>query len=204
LPTGQSPIATVMAFVDVGYLTAGAQAHLRLPTKPRIDGNMLWLWATSAQTGWRHDQLLRVYVYDAEYPSDADEYPGQRAFFDMLAAQPGIRLRLGHLIRRSPGSRRAAWQQKGVDTLLVLDLVRLAQARAFDTALVIAGDRDLAEAVRVVADDHARRVNLFSVEGSTPASALVHVADYHEVIDDLWLRRVIGLEPDRADQPAAP
>ena len=48
-------------------------------------------------------------------------------------------------------------EQKGVDSLMVLDLVRLAQLRAFDTALVVAGDRDLAEALRVVADDHARR-----------------------------------------------
>jgi hypothetical protein len=107
VPSGQSLPATVMAFVDVGYLTAGAQvADLRLPTKPRIDGNMLRLWASRAETGWRNDQLLRVYVYDAQYPRDANQYPDQRAYFDVLGAQPGIRLRLGHLSRRAPGSSR--------------------------------------------------------------------------------------------------
>jgi hypothetical protein len=127
------PIAVVMAFVDAGYLTAGAQASLKLPSAPRIDGDALTSWARFA---YRRDiDLLRTYVYDAQYPDDADRYPSQRAYFDALGAQPGIRLRLGHLVERSAGSPRAAWQQKGVDTLLVLDLVRLAQLRAYDVAL---------------------------------------------------------------------
>ncbi|MGH8906868.1 MAG: NYN domain-containing protein [Egibacteraceae bacterium] len=43
-------------------------------------------------------------------------------------------------------------QQKGVDTLVTLDLVRLAQRNAYDTAILIAGDRDLAEAIRTAQD----------------------------------------------------
>jgi hypothetical protein len=82
------------------------------------------------------------------YPDDAAEFPSQQAYFDELGAQPGIRLRLGHLVERKPGTSKAKWEQKCVDTLLVLDLVRLAQARAFDIALIIAGDRDLAEDLR--------------------------------------------------------
>ncbi len=152
------PLAVAMAFVDAGYLTAGARSCLKVPCTPRIDGDALTSWARFA---YRSDiDLLRTYVYDAQYPDDADRYPDQRAYFDALAAEPGIRLRLGHLVERSAGSPRAAWQQKGVDTLVVLDLVRLAQLRAYDIALIIAGDRDLAEALRVVADDHARRVIL--------------------------------------------
>jgi hypothetical protein len=38
---------------------------------------------------------------------------------------------------------------------------RLAQLHAFDIAVVITGDRGLAEALRVVADGYARRVTLF-------------------------------------------
>jgi uncharacterized LabA/DUF88 family protein len=194
------PSKVAMAFVDAGYLTAGAQSHLRLPTKPAIDGDGLATWAKLA---YRRDvDLLRTYVYDAQYPEDADRYPGQRAYFDALAAQPGLRLRIGHLVERSAGSPRAAWQQKGVDTLLVLDLVRMAQLRAFDVALVIAGDRDLAEALRVVADDHARRVILFSVEGSPPAKELVHAADDHGVIRDGHLRMLVG-QPLKRGQRAA-
>jgi len=68
------------------------------------------IWARFA---YRRDiNLLRTYVYDAQYPYDADQYPEQRAYFDALAAQPGIRLRLGHLVEPSVGSPRAAWQQR--------------------------------------------------------------------------------------------
>lgn len=43
-------------------------------------------------------------------------------------------------------------RQKGVDTLLALDLVRLAGRGVFGTAVVVSGDRDLAEAVRTIQD----------------------------------------------------
>lgn len=196
-PSPQFPPPTVMAFVDAGYLTAGARKKLKLPSTPHIDGRQLTTWASMAWTSRRGGDVLRTYVYDAEYPAAAIEYPDQRAYFDALGAQPGIRLRLGHLVERSAGSPRAAWQQKGVDTLLVLDLVRLAQQRAFDTALIIAGDRDLAEGLRVVADDHARRVILYSVEGSAPAKELVQAADDHGPIAGSWLRRLVGQPPVR-------
>lgn len=42
--------------------------------------------------------------------------------------------------------------QKGVDTLIALDLVRLAGRGVIDTAVLISGDRDLAEAIRAAQD----------------------------------------------------
>ena len=41
-------------------------------------------------------------------------------------------------------------RQKGVDTLVALDLVRLASLKVFDTAVLISGDRDLAAVVQTV------------------------------------------------------
>jgi uncharacterized LabA/DUF88 family protein len=192
-----------MAFVDAGYLRAGARAHLKLPSVPQIDGRELTTWARFAW-GIGGPQLLRTYVYDAQYPGDATESHDQQAYFDMLGAQPGIRLRLGHLIPRAAGTRRAAWEQKGVDTLMVLDLVRMAQLRAFDIAMIVAGDRDLAEAIRVIADDHARRVILFSVAGSAPAKELVQAADDHGVIEDPWLGLMVGQRPAPASAGGTP
>ena len=40
-------------------------------------------------------------------------------------------------------------QQKGVDTLIALDLVRLAGRGVIDTAVLVSGDRDFAEAIRL-------------------------------------------------------
>jgi uncharacterized LabA/DUF88 family protein len=190
-----------MAFVDAGYLTAGARKRLGLPSTPRIDGIELFTWASYAWTSRRGGQLLRVYVYDAAYPADAAEYASQRAYFDQLGTAPNIRLRLGHLVEKAAGTPRATWAQKGVDALLVLDLVRLAQLRAFDTALVMAGDRDLAETLRVVADDHARRVVLYSIQGSEPAMELRQAADEHGGILDSHLRMLVGQPAGQAQNP---
>lgn len=201
---GPGPAPPTVMALDAGYLTAGARKHLGLPATARIDGDELFIWASHAWTSRRGGDLLRVYVYDASYPPDAAEYPDQRAYCDQLGTAPNIRLRLGHLVRRAAGSPRAAWQQKGVDTLLVLDLVRLAQQRAFDTAIVVAGDRDLAEALRVVADDYARRVVLYSVQGSEPAMELRQAADEHGRIQDGYLRMIFGQSAAAPVQVAAP
>ena len=200
----QFPPPTVMAFVDAGYLTAGAMKYLKLDSKPRIDGDQLVNWAELALRGRRGGQLLRVYVYDAQYPGDDPKYADQRAYFDTLGAQPGIRLRLGHLTPRAARTSRATWEQKGVDTLMVLDLVRMAQLRAFDIAMIVAGDRDFAEAIRVIADDHARRVILYSVEGSAPAKELVQAADEHGILAEPWLPMVVGQQPASASGGGTP
>ena len=67
-------------------------------------------------------------------------------------------------------------QQKGVDTLITLDLVRLGQTRAYDTAVLIAGDRDIAEAVRT-AQDLGRHVVVAHPQGAGMATELRQLAD---------------------------
>ena len=49
-------------------------------------------------------------------------------------------------------------RQRGVDTMLCSDIVRLAGRRAFDTAVIFSGDRDLHEAVRSAQELGARVV----------------------------------------------
>lgn len=72
-------------------------------------------------------------------------------------------------------------QQKGVDTLITLDLVRLAQRAAFHTAVLLAGDRDLAEPVRT-AQDAGRKVIVATIGGQASlAKELAQLAD--EVIE---------------------
>jgi uncharacterized LabA/DUF88 family protein len=66
--------------------------------------------------------------------------------------------------------------QKGVDVLLALDLVRLGQRHAYDTAILIAGDRDFAEAIRL-AQNEGRRVVLSCPEGAAVADEVEQLAD---------------------------
>lgn len=81
-------------------------------------------------------------------------------------------------------------QQKGVDTLLALDLVRLADRHAYDTAIVIAGDRDLAEAVRT-AQDAGRRVVVATPSRQSLAGELCQLADAVIDLDVTALHRLL-------------
>ena len=67
-------------------------------------------------------------------------------------------------------------QQKGVDTLITLDMVRLASRSAFGTAVVISGDRDLAEVVRTV-QDYGVRVLIATPNRASVAREVVQLAD---------------------------
>jgi len=67
-------------------------------------------------------------------------------------------------------------QQKGVDTLIALDMVRLAQRPVYNTAVLIAGDRDLAEAVRT-AQDFGVKVLVATPRSQGVAHELVQLAD---------------------------
>lgn len=85
-------------------------------------------------------------------------------------------------------------QQKGVDTLIVLDLVRLAQRRVYDCAVLIAGDRDLAEAVRVTQDE-GRRVIVAHPAGSGVATELRQLADEVIAISIPDLQTMLTVKP---------
>ena len=71
-------------------------------------------------------------------------------------------------------------QQKGVDTLITLDMVRLAGRSVFETAIVVAGDRDLAEVVRTV-QDYGVRVLIATPNRVSVASEILQLAD--DIID---------------------
>jgi uncharacterized LabA/DUF88 family protein len=166
-------------------------------------------------------QLLRVYWYDGSLDPSDNGYRGQRRYFNAIANTPGVQLRLGHLKRSTPSWHYPLRQaleamgvdanefaehfefkpqlsQKGVDTLIVLDLVRLGQEASYDTAVLVAGDRDLAEAVRT-AQDAGRRVVLAHPEGAGVAQELRQLADHVVEIGVPHLSRMFA-----TPEPAAP
>jgi uncharacterized LabA/DUF88 family protein len=144
--------------------------------------------------------FLRAYWYDGAFDPRRPSYKAQRKYFDRIAEVPGVQLRLGHLKEKKTlkwhyavkmalknmnvdqvefekhFEFRPELEQKGVDTRISLDIVRLAQRKVYDAAVLVAGDRDLAEPVRL-AQDEGCRIVLAIPEGGSVAWELRHIAD---------------------------
>ena len=82
-------------------------------------------------------------------------------------------------------------QQKGVDTLIALDMVRLASRAAFGTAIVISGDRDLAEVIRTV-QDYGIRVLVATPNRSSVAGEVLQIADGVIEINPSTIREMLS------------
>ena len=90
-------------------------------------------------------------------------------------------------------------QQKGVDTLIALDMVRLASRSVFSTAVLVSGDRDLAEAVRA-AQDFGVRVLIATPTTASVSRELAQIAD--DILDlsvDV-LARMLPIRPSQTNQ----
>jgi uncharacterized LabA/DUF88 family protein len=85
---------------------------------------------------------------------------------------------------------RKEFQQKGVDGLIVLDLVQLSRDRVVDLIVLVSGDRDLAEAVRV-AQSAGCRVVIAHPPGTGVALALRQLADGCLEIDRQDLEKML-------------
>ena len=72
-------------------------------------------------------------------------FEGQKKLFENLKGNSFIELKTTPLKQRE-----AEIHQKGVDVLLAIDLVNLAHTRAYDIAIILSGDTDLIEAVKLV------------------------------------------------------
>lgn len=144
----------VAVLVDAGYLfKAGGQlvAHRNVGREEIVldpEAAVDQLGAVAQEITGR--ELLRVYWYDAT-PRDAATQHRE------VAEIHDLKLRLGHL--------NSAGQQKGVDALIITDMMTLARNRACDDFVLLSGDADLVAGV-LQAQEHGVRVHLL---GITPA-----------------------------------
>jgi len=133
-------------------------------------------------------QLLRLYWYDGARLA----VPTQEHL--LISRLPNVKLRLGRIVHGS---------QKGVDSLIVLDLTTLARERAMSTAYLISGDEDIREGV-AAAQQMGVKIGLLGIpsQGGRPkqADTLVREADEHIILD-----RVADIDPHiRPMQPVVP
>lgn len=169
-------------FIDAGYFfSAGAQAvqNKHIPRKlislTATDSALSDLIAVAkSQVGGM--PLLRAYWYDA--------MPGSRPSLEQstIAMLPFAKLRLGVLNN--------VGEQKGVDSLIVTDLIELARNKAIADAVIVSGDEDLRIAVQV-AQTMGVRVHILAAGDpkSNVSASLQMEADSVQSLDTAWFTR---------------
>ena len=142
-------------FVDAGYLFAAGSILLCGEKLKRGDVHLtndafldFMRKKAEALTGL---PLLRIYWYDG-----TDGPPTGKHI--ALAYQPDVKLRLGLVSRQGT--------QKGVDSLIVTDLINLSRNRAMASAVLMTGDEDIRVGVQQ-AQEYGVRVYLVGISASS-------------------------------------
>ena len=146
----------IAAFVDAGYLYSAGSKLLSGNALPR---SSVQLDLNAALETLRHaveasspsSSLLRIYWYDGMPRT------GPTAEQQALADANDVKLRLGVIAYTG--------RQKGVDSLIVTDLIELARNHAISDAVLLSGDEDVRIGVQV-AQTYGVRVHLLGIQPS--------------------------------------
>lgn len=168
-----------MVFVDGGNLYAGVKFGLHLQKSVDIDSLIKKL--TSGRC------LVRAYYYTTPSPHpNSSQGKAHQRFLDKLGWIENLQLRRGRVVpRRSivecPKCGKAfeynVYTQKGIDSRIAVDMVTLAVRDAYDTAILVSGDSDLAEAVNYIREQTNKKVENACVPGKSWAKTLREAVD---------------------------
>lgn len=220
------PHPPAMAFVNAHYLQrAVCSAAGTSPHDKRLDVRAVRDWLLG---GWAEvlapRACRRVYWYDGAYDTGHPNAPAQQRFLHAIGKLDLIQPRLGHLADVTPGWHRdvratligmgvdldefearypltPVRRQKGVNIMLALDLVRLAERGALSQALLLAGDSDFAPAVEL-ARDAGVLISLVSSERNRPAARLCELADQTIEMPAQTARRMLRSRDSSSDGEA--
>lgn len=184
-------------FVDAGYLYAQGSALLAGSKQPRIRCRlnvpaMLADLLAEAKGVEPNSRLLRIYWYDGLARGGSLNLE-QRT----VAESENVKCRFGTINSRG--------EQKGVDSLIVTDLIELARSHAISDAFIMSGDEDIRVGVQV-AQTYGIRVHLLGIQparGSQSPDLLAEADTLHEWAAnrvETWFT-VVEEAPPVVDQP---
>lgn len=171
----------IAVFVDSGYLFAQGSAAVSGEKKSRTsiilnpEKAVAALKELALAKAPKCD-LLRIYWYDGAIG-------GARPTSDqaLLAGLDDVKLRLGFV--NSHG------QQKGVDSLIVTDLIELARLKSISDALLLSGDEDVRVGVQI-AQNYGVRVHLLGIHPSRGSQSLQLLQEADTTFE--WAGEIIG------------
>jgi len=137
--------------------------------------------------------LIRTYYYNAPLnkEDDEDKHRMQQSFFDSLDTVSYLTKKFGRLEKRivrqtlPDGTFISAptYVEKGVDTLIVIDMLTFGYKDTYDTAILVSGDEDFAVAVEKV-KELGKHVEVANLGGSF---TLRQAADKYIMINQEFL-----------------
>lgn len=150
----------VAAFVDAGYLFAQGSVALAGRKLPRgrllLDHEKAIDALAAFATRVSGVDLLRVYWYDGTSTGPSSQHI-------TLAHLANVKVRLGFV--------NSVGEQKGVDSLIVTDMIALARNHAMSEAVLLSGDEDLRVGVQQ-AQEFGVRVHLLGIRPSRGSQSL--------------------------------
>ena len=170
-------------FIDGAYILSHLKQHDLAPDYPRLADYFTQPLRKSVPM-----DLLRCYFYYcppwmSPDPTDAEKrrMTEHDAFMTKITSLERWSVRLGKLQRRWDGHRET-YEQKRVDVLLSVDMVRHSAAGHIQHAVIVAGDSDFIPAIEAAKDSGAT-VTLWCGEENTVHRDLVDMADIVHRID---------------------
>jgi uncharacterized LabA/DUF88 family protein len=140
--------------------------------------------------------LIRTYYYNAPLnkEDDEDKHRMQQSFFDSLDTVPYLTKKFGRLEKRivrqtlPDGTFISAptYVEKGVDTLIVIDMLTFGFKDTYDTAVLVSGDEDFAIVVEKV-KELGKHVEVANLGGSF---TLRQTADKYTLINQEFLEGI--------------
>ena len=136
----------VAVFVDAGYVFAQGSVLLSGRKLPRSEAVLNYEAVRRALAEFAERvtgrPLLRIYWYDGTSTGPTPQHLA-------LAHLNDVKVRLGFV--------NSVGEQKGVDSLIVTDMIALARSRAMSDAVLLSGDEDLRVGVQQAQDPLAVR-----------------------------------------------
>jgi uncharacterized LabA/DUF88 family protein len=185
----------VAFFVDAGYLFAQGSILITGEKLPR--GEILFNIPKAIEALQQFASkeakvpLLRIYWYDGTATGPSSQHMA-------LAIKPNVKVRLGFV--------NTVGEQKGVDSLIVTDMITLARNRAMSDAILLSGDEDLRVGVQLV-QEFGIRVHLLGIQSH---SSIPHKRSQSQFLlqeadsTHMWCEKDISGFISRSSRPALP
>ncbi|HEV8404716.1 MAG TPA: NYN domain-containing protein [Nitrososphaera sp.] len=147
--SGEMPrlLKRVMAFIDGNYLRKDVEKLFG-----DVDIHYSKLLLTVVIRGlhpFYRGTLVRTYYYDAiPNPAETIAFQKQMEYFRTIGKYDGFEVREGRAIKK--GSK--GLSQKGVDTLITMDMLSKAYEDQYDAAVLLSGDNDFLDLVYELKD----------------------------------------------------